>query len=220
METVNPEVTGSIAKAESLRRELDGMLERINKGGADLGDLYRDIGALSQRYTATVQLARQQADAVADPKVRALAQRKAHRIEQDHALVRGDVEKHIGKFYKAQKEAEDRKRLFGADSSKRGSGRDDGVQSALRENKNLRGADSELDRMIGQGRAVLGNLVDQNKILKKARTTLLDAASTIGMSRSVIGTIERRSKEDSMLVYGGMLLTVFLLGSLWWLLKM
>jgi Golgi SNAP receptor complex protein 2 len=45
---------------------------------------------------------------------------------------------------------------------------------------------------IAQGQEVLNNLVDQKNILKGAQKRLLDAANTLGLSREVIGWIERR----------------------------
>lgn len=45
---------------------------------------------------------------------------------------------------------------------------------------------------IAQGREVLDNLVDQKNVLKGTQKRLLDAANTLGLSREVIGWIERR----------------------------
>jgi golgi SNAP receptor complex member 2 len=45
---------------------------------------------------------------------------------------------------------------------------------------------------IAQGQEVLNNLVDQKNILKGTQKRLLDAANTLGLSREVIGWIERR----------------------------
>lgn len=49
-----------------------------------------------------------------------------------------------------------------------------------------------MDDFIAQGRAVLDNLVDQREMLKGTQRRLLDAANTLGLSRDVIGWIERR----------------------------
>lgn len=56
----------------------------------------------------------------------------------------------------------------------------------------IHNTDSKLDEFLAQGREVLDNLVDQRKMLKGTHKRLLDAANTLGLSRHVIGWIERR----------------------------
>ena len=65
-------------------------------------------------------------------------------------------------------------------------------RGALDEHSFLQSADNRLDEFISQGREVLDNLVDQRNMLKGTHKRLLDAAHTMGMSRNVIGWIERR----------------------------
>lgn len=49
-----------------------------------------------------------------------------------------------------------------------------------------------MDDFIAQGREVLDNLNDQKNMLKGTQRRLLDAANTLGLSRDVIGWIEKR----------------------------
>lgn len=63
---------------------------------------------------------------------------------------------------------------------------------ALREHTFAQDANAQLDDFLAQGRAVLDNLVDQRNMLKGTQRRLLDAANTLGLSRDVIGWIERR----------------------------
>lgn len=63
---------------------------------------------------------------------------------------------------------------------------------ALREHSFINNTDSQLDMFIAQGREVLDNLADQRHMLKGTHKRLLDAANTLGLSRSVISWIERR----------------------------
>ena len=65
-------------------------------------------------------------------------------------------------------------------------------QHALHEHSFLQNTDTRLDEFIAQGREVLDNLVDQRNMLKGTQRRLLDAAHTLGLSRDVIGWIERR----------------------------
>ncbi|KAG9124812.1 hypothetical protein FRC07_010154 [Ceratobasidium sp. 392] len=64
---------------------------------------------------------------------------------------------------------------------------------ALREHSFIESTENQLDAFIAQGREVLDNLVDQRNILKGTQRRLLDAANTLGLSRDVIGWVERRT---------------------------
>jgi hypothetical protein len=62
----------------------------------------------------------------------------------------------------------------------------------LREHTFAQTTSAQLDDFIAQGRGVLDSLVDQRQALKGTRRRLLDAANTLGLSRQVIGWVERR----------------------------
>ncbi|KAG8739744.1 protein transport protein bos1 [Ceratobasidium sp. 414] len=64
---------------------------------------------------------------------------------------------------------------------------------ALREHSFIESTENQLDAFIAQGREVLDNLVDQRNILKGTQRRLLDTANTLGLSRDVIGWIEKRT---------------------------
>lgn len=63
---------------------------------------------------------------------------------------------------------------------------------ALHEHSFAQQTHDRLDEMLAQGRAALDDLVDQRSMLKGTQRRLLDAANTLGLSRDVIGWIERR----------------------------
>lgn len=63
---------------------------------------------------------------------------------------------------------------------------------ALREHSFIQNTDSRLDEFIAHGRAVLDDLTEQRNVLKGTQKRILDAANTLGLSRDVIGWIERR----------------------------
>jgi golgi SNAP receptor complex member 2 len=63
---------------------------------------------------------------------------------------------------------------------------------ALREHSFIQNTDSRLDEFLAQGRAIYDDLVEQRNVMKGTQRRLLDAANTLGLSRDVIGWIERR----------------------------
>jgi len=174
------------------------------------------LAALFADFTNCTQLVREEVSAMPE-KGRAAWDRKATRLEEDLSVLQQAVDKQLGQFYKVQREAENRKKLFG--DKKKTDGPDDEMQGLARENKALRDSATALDEVLEQGRSIFGNLVNQNKVLKSARTKLLDAANVLGVSQSLVNVIDRRQTGDKWLVYGGMALTVFMLFSLWYLLR-
>ncbi|EJF58231.1 V-snare-domain-containing protein [Dichomitus squalens] len=88
-------------------------------------------------------------------------------------------------------------------------------QHALREHSFVQNTDSRLDEFIAQGRAVLDDLVDQRNVLKGTQRRLLDAANTLGLSRDVIGWIERRSTQDMYIFFAGAIFTFLCFFLIW-----
>jgi Golgi SNAP receptor complex protein 2 len=73
---------------------------------------------------------------------------------------------------------------------------------ALHEHDFLRGTEARLDEFLAQGREVLDSLVDQRAMLKGTQRRLRDAATTLGLSRDVVGWIERRRCVGGFFVPG------------------
>ncbi|WFD05830.1 protein transport protein bos1 [Malassezia vespertilionis] len=80
---------------------------------------------------------------------------------------------------------------------------------ALREHSFIQSTEVQLDAFISQGRSVLNNLVEQRGILKGTRRRLLDAANKVGLSRELIGIIDRVSAQDSFIFGVGAVFTLF-----------
>lgn len=86
---------------------------------------------------------------------------------------------------------------------------------ALHEHSFLQGAETRLDDFLAQGREVLDNLVDQRTMLKGTQRRLRDAANTLGLSRDVIGWIDRRSTQDMYIFWAGAVFTFFCFYLIW-----
>jgi Golgi SNAP receptor complex protein 2 len=104
--------------------------------------------------------------------------------------------------------------------------------AALDEHSFIQNTEQRLDDFLTQGRAVLDNLVDQRNMLKGTQRRLLDSAHTLGLSRDVIGWIERRryvpsphtsfvsskyspSTQDMYIFVGGAAFTFFCFYLIW-----
>jgi len=86
---------------------------------------------------------------------------------------------------------------------------------ALREHSFAHEAHARIDDMLAQGRAALDDLVDQRSVLKGTQRRLLDAANTLGLSRDVIGWIERRSTQDMYIFWAGAIFTFVCFFFIW-----
>ncbi|KAJ9124227.1 hypothetical protein QFC22_001025 [Naganishia vaughanmartiniae] len=80
----------------------------------------------------------------------------------------------------------------------------------LREHTFLQETEASLDQYIAQGRAVLGDLVEQGTTLKGTKKRLLKAGETLGLSREVIQWVDRRGAQDWYIFFGGALFTLFM----------
>ena len=80
-----------------------------------------------------------------------------------------------------------------------------------REARTLDSAGTQLDQLTDHAGAVMDVLGKQRGTLKGVHRKVLDMATTLGVSNSVLRFIERRQFWDRLIVYGGMLLTLALL---------
>ncbi|KAI8324295.1 V-snare-domain-containing protein [Martensiomyces pterosporus] len=68
-------------------------------------------------------------------------------------------------------------------------------------------SEQALDGFIAQGVASLDNLREQRGLLKGAHKRILNADSTLGLSKSVITYINRRTTQDKIFLVAGMVVT-------------
>eukprot|EP00929_Paragymnodinium_shiwhaense_P029972 TRINITY_DN17069_c0_g1_i1.p1 TRINITY_DN17069_c0_g1~~TRINITY_DN17069_c0_g1_i1.p1 ORF type:complete len:217 (-),score=68.45 TRINITY_DN17069_c0_g1_i1:71-721(-) len=205
-------------KAMSLKAELEKELEGFagKKSGEASVAVQQRLGFQASEFEKLVKGVRHAVEAMPD-KGRAMWDRRAANLEEDYTSIQSSIEKQCGHYFRAKKEEDDRKALFGDQERKKGA--DDEMSGLLNERNSLNKSSAMLDDALDQGKAILGNLVDQNKVLKGARRKLLDAANVMGISASLVSVIDRRQKGDKWLIYGGMVLTLFVLFSLWYLLR-
>lgn len=65
--------------------------------------------------------------------------------------------------------------------------------------------------MIAHGEDTLSNLKEQNNALKFVKTKMLNISNSLGLSTTLIRMIERRNQSDKVILYGGMLFTLFVM---------
>ncbi|KAK9719538.1 protein transport protein bos1 [Basidiobolus ranarum] len=84
-------------------------------------------------------------------------------------------------------------------------------QHTHREHDFVNSTEQRLDEFIAQGQAALQNLVHQRGTLKGAHKKILDTANTLGLSRTVIQFIERRTSQDKWIFYVGVVVSIIIM---------
>lgn len=90
------------------------------------------------------------------------------------------------------------------------------VDALLAERTSAAHSSAMVDEFTSLADQVLGALKDQRGTLKSAHRKVLDVATSLGMSNSLMRMIERRTLGDRILVYGGMFLILCLLAVVWY----
>jgi len=81
------------------------------------------------------------------------------------------------------------------------------INAALDHNDSLTRSNRAVDDLLGQGSVMLENLRNQRDMIKGFRTKMMDVASVLGMSGTVMRLIERRQEGDKYVLIGGMVIT-------------
>ena len=82
---------------------------------------------------------------------------------------------------------------------------------ALDHNNALHSVDQNIDQMLFTGNAALDQMRNQRMSLKGVRKRLLDIGNTLGLSNTVMRMIDKRGTQDKWIVYGGMVVTCFIM---------
>ena len=81
------------------------------------------------------------------------------------------------------------------------------IDRALEHNAALQRSNRGVDDLLSHGQTILDSLRDQRGMMKGIRKKMLDVASMLGMSNTVMRLIERRSDGDKYVLFGGMIVT-------------
>ena len=144
------------------------------------------------------------------PGSRGLWRKKITQLTDESARLRHALGKYASSRSAQQRELEEREALL---AGGRGGGEHaiDINGFAAHESRRPHESDSAIDGLTGNATAVLDQLGQQRGALKGVHKRVLDLATTLGVSNSVMKMIERRQFLDKLLVYGGMLAVLALL---------
>lgn len=90
------------------------------------------------------------------------------------------------------------------------------MDALLSERSSVTHSSAMVDELGGLADHVLGALRSQRGVMKSAHRKVLDVATSLGVSNTLMRMIERRTAGDRIIVYGGMLVILALLGVVWY----
>ncbi|XP_059618135.1 probable Golgi SNAP receptor complex member 2 [Phlebotomus argentipes] len=86
------------------------------------------------------------------------------------------------------------------------------IDYSVQHHNAMQNAHRGVDDMISSGGNILDNLRSQRETLKGAHKRIMDIGNTLGLSNQTMRMIERRVKEDKYVLFGGMFVTVTIIG--------
>ncbi|KAJ1998063.1 protein transport protein bos1, partial [Coemansia thaxteri] len=167
-----------------------------------VASIAQDLQTLSKGVTEYRILGRQESN----ERKRKMMLDRASSMADDHELLKRRFEKL--KLRKTQQETytQERGELLHRNSGAAGTGQLD-TAIEMDEDAFWNRSERALDGYIAQGVASLESLREQRGLLQNARQRILNADSTLGLSRSVITYINRRTTQDKVFLVAGMIVT-------------
>jgi Golgi SNAP receptor complex protein 2 len=176
----------------------------------DAASLTETLNLLLQEVAA---LDRALLEADGDPGRREVWRRRAAALSADAFAQRRAVERFFKVTFAARQELRERGLLLGGAAQRAESV---AVNAFVQERASLLGSHAAMDGVTAAAAGVMGALREQRGVLKNAHKRVLDIASSLGVSNSIVRIIERRTTGDKILVYGGSLLIALLCLVLFW----
>ena len=191
-----------VMTVDELLRQLesgrDTSLELQSQISQHLYSLARELAQLEQELSSETGATR-----------RSMWRRRIQQLHEESTIQRDSLGKYASAQHSKQKELEEREALL--ERRRHNEQHTIMMDGLMGESRSLHTADLEIDSLTGNANSVLQTLGQQSAALKGIQRKVLDVASTLGVSNSVIRMIESRQFWDKVLVYAGMILTLALL---------
>lgn len=139
------------------------------------------------------------------------AKMRVDQLRYDVRHLQSAIQNFQTKRHRREQEASEREQLLNRRFSPNSETAID-LDYSLQAHNSLQNANQGVDEMLYTGSNVLDNMRTQRETLKTARTRILDIGSTLGLSNHTMMLIERRVKQDKLVLFGGMFVTLSLIG--------
>jgi Golgi SNAP receptor complex protein 2 len=137
--------------------------------------------------------------------------RRVTHLKNSHEHIRISFENYIRRRETSQYGTQ-KSELFGNRDIEDGSMLD----AEVKENLSLSRSNKMVNEYLQIGQDTLNNLMEQKDRLKNIQRGALDILNYLGISNSMMRTVERREKVDRYIVFAGMFFITILLFLIWW----
>lgn len=146
------------------------------------------------------------------PARRRNAKYRVDQLKYDYQHLRAALQQLLTKRFQKQRCENEREELLARRFTSNDSTTRIYMQDAnIEHNNKLLNANRHVDDMLSQGSSILENLHGQHMSLKGVRRKILDLTNMLGLSNTVMRAIERRTTQDRIILFGGMILTLVLM---------
>ncbi|KAJ1877305.1 protein transport protein bos1 [Coemansia sp. RSA 1722] len=173
--------------------------------------IVQDLQTLSKRITEYRLIGRQETG----ERKRTMMLDRATTMADEHELLKRRYDKLKQRKQEQALYQESRQELFQRSQQQQSVGREPMETAIVMDPQMEDGfwgrSEMAVDGFIAQGMASLDNLREQRGLLQGAHRRILNADNTLGLSRSVITYINRRTTQDKIFLAGGMFATCVLI---------
>mmetsp|Transcript_25270 Transcript_25270/g.42349 ORF Transcript_25270/g.42349 Transcript_25270/m.42349 type:complete len:225 (+) Transcript_25270:281-955(+) len=218
------QLSSQYSTARKISLELRQGLERLEAShstqGAqglarELKTKFQDLQKISREMERTWRVLVMQESA----SKRDLWKRKVEQIVEETDSLGLGIDRHFKKERRRQADESDRAELLmrlKGDDVARTMAEERGYDPESQAFESAGNSHRMVDDLLASGIGVLAALGEQRERMKTAQRKMFDVLNTTGLSDSLLRVASRRQSMDRMLVYGGMVFTVFFVSLLWY----
>lgn len=183
-------------------------LERGGNASIQISDVNLGLVEMSSRLDELDRLAQRENDRKKKDDFR----RRIQHLRTAHSHIRSSFESHLRRRENDHAHLQKQSLFAGA----RGSDFASVDLEAAAESESLTRSSRMVDGYLQTGQETLLELMSQRERLKGVQRQVFDMLNYLGVSNSLLKTVERRDVTDKILVFAGMLLISLLLLAIWW----
>jgi len=206
-------ISALFPQSTSLIHKIQENLNRLESGptdGRQVGDICKEASDNIQELKRNVLYL----DKLANEEAPNRKEMWIQRVKQlsDESVYLESTFNRLYKFTETLREKETRRGLFDDASSRHGPA----INGYIEEHSSLQRSTNIIDQLITQAHHSMDSLGRQRALLKNAQKHVLTVMNTLGLSNSVIKLSERRETLNKWMVWGCMLLTLFIMFMTYW----
>jgi golgi SNAP receptor complex member 2 len=137
--------------------------------------------------------------------------RRAQHLRTTYSHIRSSLDNLVRRKDRTRYDSNKRDLFAGANHDIEGGD----LEAEIAESSSLARSGKMLNEYIAIGQETLSSLGSQRERLKGIQRKAFDILSSLGVANTLMKMVERRDSVDMWIVYGGMVLILFLLGFVW-----